>query len=648
MPVTLLTHIDAAVSPREDLFRYANGDWLARCEIDPDKSSAGAFVELRDASEIAVRTLLDELPAGSANTESGKLAALYAAYMDTQRVEDAGAAALAPLLAHVDGICDQTTLSAFLGWAQRHQIAGLIDFDADADPGDPQQVVLFVSQGGLGLPDEAYYRLDEHAEIRKAYLAHIARVLELAGQPDPQTQADAVLELETRIASHHWDRVRVREIKQAYNPMTWGAFTAAAPGIDWAAFLAETRVSVSQVETLVVTQPSFAIAASQLVAEVPVEQWRSWARWHAVASVSGLLSADFVDARFDFYERTLQGTKQLRPRWKRAVGFVEQAMGEAIGRRYVERYFPASSKETMQRLVAQLLEAYRSSITTLGWMTDATRAEALDKLSKFRAKIGYPNRWRDYSALEVSADDLVGNAVAARAFEFDYTMSKLAEPVDLDEWHMYPQTVNAYYHPLRNEIVFPAAILQPPFFDPEADDAVNYGAIGAVIGHEIGHGFDDQGSACDGDGRLRDWWSEADREAFAARTGALIEQYEGLSPAGADGKTVNGELTIGENIGDLGGLGIAYRAWLLAGGDPDGDLIEGFTPAQRFFIGWARAWRGKRRPELVKQLLAVDPHSPAEFRCNQTAANLEAFHTAFGTAPGDGQWLAPEARVTIW
>ena len=340
-------------------------------------------------------------------------------------------------------------------------------------------------------------------------------------------------------------------------------------------------------------------------------------------------------------------TPEQRPRWKRGVALVEGALGEAVGRAYVARHFQPEKKEAMDRLVARLLEAYRNSIEKLSWMTEETRAEALRKLAQFTPKIGYPARWRDYSALRLTADDLMANVLAANSFELDWTLGRIGKPVDKDEWQMYPQTVNAYYHPLRNEIVFPAAILQPPFFNAEADDAVNYGAIGAVIGHEIGHGFDDKGSTCDGDGRLRDWWQPADREAFEALAKRLIAQFDGLSPEGVDG-TVNGELTVGENIGDLGGLGIAYDAWLLAGGDPDGEEIDGYTPAQRLFLGWAQAWRGKRRPESAKMLLAVDPHSPSEFRCNQIVRNLGAFYDAFGVTRDDALWLAPEDRVTIW
>ncbi len=639
---------DRSIRPQDDLYRHANGAWLDTVRIDPDKSTAGAFVDLRDAAERDVRDIITAIAEPDPTTEGGKIAALYASFMDEEQVDGLGASPLVPLLEPIDGITDVTGLSRHLGWSLRHGFSSLIAFGEEADPGDPGRYVMFAEQAGLGLPDEEYYRDDTHAEIRAAYRAHLIRVFELAGLDDAEGQAARAYALEAEIASNHWDKVRTRDLREMYNPMTWDEFTVLAVGIDWAAFSEGAELPIEKVADIVAAQPSFDSAAGQLVATRDLDSWKSWARWKAIAALSPFLSADFVQARFDFYERTLQGIEELRPRWKRGVALVEGAMGEAVGRIYVERHFPPAAKEAMDVLVSNLLAAHRSSIEQLTWMTDTTREEALDKLSKFRPKIGYPAKWRDYSPLAVSSSDLVGNVLAVNSFELDHTLSKLGGPMDPEEWLMYPQTVNAYYHPLRNEIVFPAAILQPPFFNVEADDAVNYAAIGAVIGHEIGHGFDDKGSTCDGDGRLRDWWTQSDRDAFEERTHALIGQYEVLSPEGADGQTVNGELTIGENIGDLGGLGIAYKAWLLAGGDPDGEPVDGFTPAQRFFLGWAAAWRTKVRPEATKQRLATDPHSPAEFRCNQIVRNLDAFHEAFGVRQGDALWLDPAERITIW
>ncbi|MDO5736638.1 MAG: M13-type metalloendopeptidase [Propionibacteriaceae bacterium] len=642
-------HFDTSVRATDDLFRHANGAWLDSVEIAADKSGAGAFIDLRDASEAAVRDIITSTADGDAlDVEARMIADLYASFMATDRIESLGDAPLKPLLARIDAIADTRDLSKHLGWSLRHGFSSLIGFGEESDPGNPQRYIMFTGQAGLGLPDEEYYRLEEHAEIRDAYRAHLERVLDLAGLKDAAAQATAIFDLETLIASHHWDKVRTRDLRQMYNPMSWGDFTASAPGIDWDAFVDGAELPVDKVADLVVAQPSFATAAAELVSSMDLQAWKSWARWKAVSSLSPWLSSDFVNARFDFYENTLQGTEQLRDRWKRGVSLVEGVLGEAIGKIYVERHFPAGAKEAMDDLVANLLAAYRSSIEQLDWMTEPTRVEALDKLSKFRPKIGFPDSWRDYSALQVTADDLVGNVMAANSFEMDYMLEKLGGPMDPDEWLMFPQTVNAYYHPLRNEIVFPAAILQPPFFNVDADDAVNYAAIGAVIGHEIGHGFDDKGSTCDGDGMLRDWWSAEDREAFEERAQRLIAQYSELSPEGAGGVRVNGELTVGENIGDLGGLGIAWKAWRLAGGEPDGEKIDGLAPGERFFMGWAAAWRGLLRPEAMKQRLATDPHSPAEFRCNQIVRNLDAFHDTFGTTEDDGLWLAPEDRVVIW
>ncbi len=639
---------DTSTRPVDDLFRHVNGTWMRETEIDADKAGIGAFIELRDTSEERVRDIVTGLEADETTSEAGKIAALHRSFMDTELVEALGADPLRPLLHRVDAISSAQDLARFLGWGLRHGLAALVGMDEDADPGDPGRYVMFVGQSGLGLPDEEYYRDEQHAETRTRYARYLTRVLELAGVEDAPTQSAAVLALETRIAAHHWDKVKVRDFVAMYNPMTWDEMVASAPGLDWSALLEGAEIPADKVADLVVAQPPFVTGAAGLVASEDLEAWKAWARVRVISRLAAYLSSDFVEARFDFYERHLNGTEELRARWKRAVGFTEAAMGEAIGKIYVERHFPPAAKEAMDDLVAHLMQAYRDSISTLDWLTEPTRAEALDKLSKFTPKIAYPATWRDYSALEVSPDDLVGNLLAVNSFETDYVLGKVGGPVDKDEWLMFPQTVNAYYHPLRNEIVFPAAILQPPFFNVDADDAVNYAAIGAVIGHEIGHGFDDKGSTCDGDGRLRDWWSPEDRAAFEELTGKLVTQYDQLSPEGGDGQLVNGAMTLGENIGDLGGLGIAYKAWLLAGGDPDGEPIDGLTPAQRFFFGWAAAWRSKHRPEAVRMRLTNDVHSPAEFRCNQVVRNLDAFHDAFGTTPADALWLDPEQRVSIW
>jgi len=643
---------DPATPPSQDLFRFVNGRWLATATIPEDRPMWGAFDALREAADEAVRDIITGLPAdGEAGDEPSKIARLYASFMDEARADGLGASPLRPVFDRIEAIDSVEALATYWGWAARHGVGGVFDIDRDADPGDPARYVVFFGQGGIGLPDEEYYRLDQHAGIRQAYRAHIERSLDLAGVEDAPGDAQAAFDLETAIAASHWDKVRLRDLVEMYHLQAWDAFAAETPGLHLDALRDGAGLAASSVAEVVNAQRTFPAGIAALATDDKLPAWRGWARWAAVRSLAPYLGSDLVDERFAFYGRLLQGTPVLKERWKRGVTFTQAVMGEAIGKLYVQAHFPPDAKAVADQLVGNLLEAYRRSITSLDWMGEATKAEALKKLAGFRPKIGYPNRWRDYSALVVG-DGLVGNAMAASAFEFDYRMGQAGGPVDRDEWEMYPQTVNAYYHPLRNEIVFPAAILQPPFFSPDADDAVNYGGIGAVIGHEIGHGFDDQGSATDASGTLRDWWTDADRAAFEARTAGLVAQYDALSPDAAPDVKLNGKLTLGENIGDLGGLSIAYLAWTIArqaaGRAVDDTPIDGFTPAQRLFLSWATVWQGKVRTEMARQLAAVDPHSPAEHRCNQVAKNLPEFVVAFGVNPGDGMWLPPESRVKIW
>lgn len=639
---------DDDIRASDDLFRHVNGAWLARAKIPEDRSGWGAFYELREASEAAVRQIIETRDAEGEGADAARIANLYASFMDTEAVEKLGIAPLRALLDKVDQITSTADLARFWGWSLRHGIGALFDLDNDADPGNPARYLLFVGQSGISLPDEEYYRLDEHAEIREAYLAHIEAMLSLAGIPDAADQARRIFDLETRIAACHWDKVRTRDMVQMYFPQTWEEFTALSPDLAWDDFLAGAELPEAAVAEVINCQRTFLPDAAALVTADSLDDWRAWERWQIVDALAPYLPEALVEQNFSFYGRTLQGIPVLRERWKRGVSLVEGVLGEAVGRIYVAEHFPPATKARAEELVANLLEAYHQSISKLDWMTDATRAEALKKLSKFRAKIGYPNRWRDYSALEVTSDDLLGNVLRAESFAFDYMIHQLSGPIDPEEWLMYPQTVNAYYHPLRNEIVFPAAILQPPFFSADADDAVNYGGIGAVIGHEIGHGFDDQGSTCDGDGRLRNWWTDEDREAFEKRTQSLVDQYNRLSPAEVPDVHVNGKLTLGENIGDLGGLQVAYQAWRLAVGDTDPEPVDGIPANQRLFFGWAQTWRTILRPQAQKERLATDPHSPDEIRCNQTVRNINEFHDAFGTTPGDALWLEPSERVRIW
>jgi len=647
-PALDLDAFDHSVRVQDDLYRHVNGGWAARTDIPDDKPLIGSFVDLRDNAEAAVRDIITSSEGGAQGSDEAKIADLYASFMDADAIEAAGASPLTAPLARIDAVSTPEELMRLVGGFARRGVAGLVGLEAESDPGDPNRTVMFVGQSGLGLPDEAYYREDTYVEIRAAYRAHVAATLALAGTTDADTLADAVVALETDIAAAHWDKVRCRDMRAMYNLRTLDAFVAEAPDLCFRAFLAGAGVPEAAVADLVVAQPSFFPEVAGLLTEDRLPAWRAWARWKLVSSLSPYLSSAFVDERFRFYGTVLSGTPQLKERWKRGVALVESALGEAVGRVYVERHFSLTAKERMDTLVANLIEAYRRSINQLEWMTEETKEQALDKLAKFRPHIGYPTRWRDYSALEVVANDLLGNVMRAAAFEVERSVAKIGAPVDREEWLMTPQTVNAYYHPLKNEIVFPAAILQPPFFNADADDAVNYGGIGAVIGHEIGHGFDDQGSTCDGDGALRDWWTAKDREAFETRTAALIEQYEGLEPELGGGQHVNGRLTIGENIGDLGGLTIAHLAHRIATEGASSDPVDGYTPEQRFFLSWGAIWQSKARAETVQQRLATDPHSPNEFRCNQIVANLEAFHEAFGVTQSDGLWLPEEQRVKIW
>lgn len=653
MPVTVsalqLDNFDNDTLPSDDLFRYANGAWLDRTEIPSDYGSWGAFHVLRELSEKRVNAIITEQTCDDASSESKKIADLYASFMNVDKIEELGTKPITDLMAKVDEIGSVTQLCQYFGWASRHGLDAPFDWDSDADPGNPKRCVMMIGQGGISLPDEEYYRLETHAKIRESFLAHMHKMFELCGL-DP-SQAALAFDLERQIASFHWDKVRVRDLVEMYCLQTWEDFCAQMPHFDAEAFLAGAKVPTKVLAEVVNAQRSFPADLDTLLDAAHLPAWRAWCRWHIIDSLASFGPKALVEQNHDFYGRVLNGIPELKPRFKRATMLVESAMGEAVGKIYVQRHFPPETKARADELVTNLLEAYRRSISELDWMSEATRAEALTKLSKFRPKIGYPNKWRDYSKLEITSD-LIANVLNINSFSLDWTIEQLSRPVDPDEWLMFPQTVNAYYHPLRNEIVFPAAILQPPFFNPDADDAVNYGGIGAVIGHEIGHGFDDAGSTCDGDGKLRNWWQDEDREAFKERTSALVNQYNALHPSQAPDIQVNGELTLGENIGDLGGLSIAYLAWLIATGQDTGNPapapIDGFTGAQRFFLGFAQVWAEKSRAQAMRERVTTDPHSPDEFRCNQTVRNLPSFHEAFSVKPGDDMWLAPEERVKIW
>ncbi len=642
--------IDHDVRPQDDLFGHTNGRWLATAEIPADRGRYGTFDVLREQAEGHVRDLIAEVASGSpaVGTVAAKVGDAYASFMDEAAVEARGTAPLEPLLEAVRSVRDRASLLAALGHLFRVGVGGPAIAFVNTDDRDPDRYVVYLEQGGLGLPDESYYREEAHAATLAAYGPHVARMLTLAGWPDPAGAAERVVALETRLAAGHWDKVTNRDPVKTYTLVDREGLTALAPEIDWAAWLSGLGAPESILDAVVVRQPGHLAALGRALDEVSVETWRDWLAWHVVHEFAPYLTAALVEENFEFYGRTLSGVPEMRDRWKRGVAFVEGALGEAVGQLYVERHFPPHAKAAMEALVDNLVEAFRRRFTDLPWMGEQTRTEAIAKLEAFTPKIGYPDQWRDYSALQIAADDLVGNVIRASSFETDRHLAKLGGPVDRSEWFMTPQTVNAYYNPGMNEIVFPAAILQPPFFDVDADDAANYGGIGAVIGHEVGHGFDDSGSQFDGDGRLRDWWTEADRTNFTARADALIAQFDTLEARDAPGHHVNGALTVGENIGDLCGLAIGHAAYRIAversGAEPA--VLDDATGDQRFFLGWAQIWRGKAREAEAIRLLALDPHAPMDQRGN-VARNLDEFHEAFGTQPGDGMWLEPGARVRI-
>ena len=645
------------VRPQDDLYAYVNQSWSARTEIPADKARYGAFHVLADEAEGAIHVILEQARSAPEGSEQRKVGDLYASFLDEGRANERGVEPLRDRLAAVAGVGSIDELLGLLGGLQRRGVAGIYQFFVDNDPGNPERSLAFFEQGGLSLPDESYYRESHFASVRHAFVEHVGRMFGLVGLSEPAARARRVFELETRIASGHWNNVSSRDSEKTYNLFAKSAvlelFDEALPASSTgAAFLATwvDRLDVPDgaFDEVVLRQPSFTSSVAALFDEAQLDSWKDWTSWQVINGDAPYLSSDFVDQHFDFYGRTLTGAPMLRERWKRAVALVEEGMGEAVGKIYVEHHYPPVVKARMDQLVANLLEAYRQSIASLEWMGEATRLRALEKLATFTPKIGFPVRWRDYSSMKIDPTDLVANVQSLNEFEFQRQFHKIGRPVDHDEWLLTPQTVNAYYNPGLNEIVFPAAFLHPPFFDADRDEAANYGAIGAVIGHEIGHGFDDQGSKYDGAGRLTDWWEASDRAAFNERTRILIDQFNALAPPESPELHVNGELTIGENIGDLGGLGIAWQAYRLSLGGAPAPVLDGLSGGERFFISWAQAWRWKARKEEVERLLAIDPHSPPMFRCNQIVRNLDEFYEVFGVGPGDAMWLEPSSRVTIW
>ncbi|HZQ32014.1 MAG TPA: M13 family metallopeptidase [Mycobacterium sp.] len=649
-----LSYQDSAIRPQDDLFGHVNGRWLADYEIPADRATDGAFRTLFDRAEMQVRELITQAADSNPepNTDAQRIGDLYAAFMDTDTIARVGLAPLHDELDAIDQATDADALAAVVGRLQRTGGAGGVGVYVDTDSKDSTRYLLHLHQSGLGLPDESYYRDEQHAEILAAYPRHIAAMFALVygGSADDHADTAArIVALESKLAAAHWDVVKRRDADLTYNLRKFSDLPDEAPGFDWAAWVSEMGSSPAEAAEVVVRQPDYLTAFAALWSGEDIDDWKQWLRWRLINSRESLLTDDLVEESFAFYGRLLSGTEQIRDRWKRGVSLVESTLGDAVGRLYVERHFPPDAKARMDVLVGNLREAYRVSIESLDWMTPETRERALAKLDKFTAKIGYPPKWRDYSALRVDRGDLYGSVLRACVVNSDREVAKLGTPVDRDEWFMTPQTVNAYYNPGMNEIVFPAAILQPPFFDAEADDAANYGGIGAVIGHEIGHGFDDQGAKYDGDGNLVDWWTDADRTEFAARTKALIEQFDAYTPRQLpDVHHVNGAFTVGENIGDLGGLSIALLAYKLSLGGEPAPVIDGLTGVQRVFYGWAQVWRTKSRDAEAIRRLAIDPHSPPEFRCNGVVRNIDSFYDAFDVTRSDALYLDPSQRVRIW
>ncbi len=640
------------VRPQDDFFAYVNGGWLASTDIPADKSSWGSFVELSDRAQDDLRAVVDSLAkAGPASLDADarKVQALYRSFMDQDRIESLGLAPLKDDLAAIDAIDSRQALVDWLGRMQPSLVSTPVALFVDQDLKHSDRYIVYLTQNGLGMPDRDYYLKDEPrlVQIRKQYHDYLSRLFQLSGTvPADQLsqRVDAVYGLEHALAEAQWPRTRLRERELTYNPRTVAEIDREAPDVDWAGMLKS--AGLDDPGTFIVRQPDYLASLAGLLKSTPLPVWRDYLRARLLDATASYLPADFDQASFDFHGKALTGAEAQRPRWRRAVALLDQAIGEAVGKLYVERHFKPEAKARMDELVRNLEVAYRQAIDQLDWMSDATRKEAQAKLARFNAKIGYPEKWRDYSALTIHENDLLGNVERASRFDYQRRLARLHDPVDRSEWEMTPQTVNAYYNPPMNEVVFPAAILQPPFFNVHADDAVNYGAIGGVIGHEISHGFDDQGRKSDGEGNLRDWWTDEDAARFKERTARLVAQYNGFSPL--EGLHVNGQLTLGENIADLSGLAVAYRAYHASLNGHAAPVIDGLTGDQRFFMGFAQVWRYKQRDDLARQRVLTDPHSPPHFRVLGTLRNFDPFYAAFDVTKGDGMYLPPDQRVEIW
>jgi putative endopeptidase len=643
-----LNGFDRSVRPQDDLYRFAGGSWLANTEIPKDRSNYGSFIILDDQAQEEVKQLIvaaSEQADRKTGSDAQKVGDFYLAYMDTTRVESLGIAPLREEMARIDAIATPRDVARYIGHSQRIGVSQPFAWFSSPDNKNSSAYLGSLYQNGLTMPDRDYYLSpdEKYAQFRAKFAAYVEQMLARAGEREARSAAARIAALETRIANYQWTKVQNRDPVKTYNPMSLPEYQKLAPGFDWMAFFEGMGAPVQRLD---VSQPSFIKGMGQLVKTVPVSDWRVYFKFQLLDDYAPALSAQFADLEFGFHQKTLNGVEEPRPRWRRAVDSMGTSIGELIGRMFVEAHFGAEAKARMLELVGNLLKAFDTSIDGLEWMSPETRAEAKKKLSKITVKIGYPDKWRDYGALVVKRDDLIGNLTRASEFEHQRYVARTGGPVDKGEWLMTPQTVNAYYNPTTNEITFPAAILRWPFFDMTADPAVNYGGIGSVIGHEISHGFDDSGRQFDGDGNLRDWWTADDGAKFKQRAAVIVKQFSGYSVL--DDRHINGELTLGENIGDLSGMAVAYKAYKLSLEGKPAPEIDGFTGEQRFFLGWAQVWRRKYRDSELLKRLVTDPHSPSEFRVNGPTSNIDAFYDAFAVKPGDRMYRPPTERVKIW
>ncbi len=644
----LLQNMDTTVNPGDNFQMYVNGTWIKNTEIPADKATYGVMYMLHEKSQDDVKKIIEEAAAAGKEpgTDEQKVGDLYASYLDMKKRDELGVLPLADEFKKIDAISNVNDLVAYFGYATIYGYGTPMQLFVDSDMKKPTEYALYNYQGGLGLPEREYYlnKDEKFQTIRKAYLEHIATMLELAGFKNIKKSAQDIMALETAIATRHIPKEETRDMIKMYNMYSVDSLDQVMSDFDWKLFLK--NAGITDLNKIVITQPSFTMSLNGLIQATPLATWKNYLTWNVIHANATFLSSAIDEENFKFYRATLTGAKEQQPQWRRGVNLVNINLGEVVGKVYVSRHFPAEAKEHMTKLVGNLIGAYKESINELDWMGTETKMQALDKLAKFTPKIGYPDVWKDYSALSIKNDDLFGNVQQSTLMEHNKEIKKIGKPIDRTEWGMTPQTVNAYYDPTKNEIVFPAAILQPPYFNLNTDDAVNYGAIGAVIGHEIGHGFDDQGSTFNGDGELKNWWTDLDRDEFKKRTGALVEQYNQFKVF--SDLNVNGEFTQGENIGDLGGLSIALKAYKISLNGKEAPVIDGYTGVQRVFLGWAQAWLGKEREQALRMQVNTDPHSPGLFRVNGVVRNIPEFYDAFGIKPGDSLYLAPEQRVKIW